>query len=192
MGPDTTIDDDELKSERAGTYRWSGEKNGFPMWLKLIVNKCKRKKGLVRAIVIDDLKLQDHLLTGGTQEDYEDANGWIYNLIGKPLLNNTSTTAYTLFNGQPTGEGIEILKDFKIFFAGETAEELEDLEDEWKRLSFQTEGVTNLAIYCGKHKEIVDRLNQLPGATIPLCKVFRRILKQLPNQVINILSYDKL
>ena len=161
-------DNGNYRSHPAG-FKWKGEKHQFTMWYKMIQSTCKTKKGLVRRIVCHGLTLDDYLDGADNDEaveltdDYELANTWIYQLIGRPLFNYEGSTAYSLFNSHPSGEGIEVLDDFKVFFDGNTAEEREDIEDEWRALSFQTDGVTGLATYLGMHKSYVDRLNDADG-----------------------------
>jgi len=68
-----------------------------------------------------------------------------------------------------------------VYFDGRTEEEVEDLEDEWRSVSFQSEGVRNLASYLALHRSYVQRLNQ-SGGNVSKTKAFRRVLKQLPHK----------
>ena len=141
--------------EDAGTkfspplFKWAGEKERFLIWHKLVTNACLMKGGLVKRIVCHGLTLTAYLREqGGNAENqrnatdkYERANSWVYQLVGKPLLEAPGSTAYSLYNSHRAGEGVEILNDFLTFFAGKTEEEIEDIEDEWKQLNFSSDGV---------------------------------------------------
>ena len=154
---------DHGRSQPSG-FRWKGEKHQFPMWYKMICSACRTKRGLVRRIVCQGLTLPEFLGEVGDGDDrdefeerFEYANTWLCTLIGRPLFHYEGSTAYSLFNSHPAGEGIAVLEDFKIFFDGNTAEEREDIEDQWRALTFGSDGVTGLATYLGMHKSYVDR-----------------------------------
>ena len=186
-------DDDEERKRSSQHIAWGGEKEGYRVWYKLVYTRCRLKKGLVKRIVCSGLLLEDFKKEeDNSQEDetaedlFDDAEAWIYNLVGTALSKNDTSTAYSLFDSVEIGAGSQILKDFQEFFDGSTEEEIEDLEDAWKLISFASDGVTGLATYMSKHANFVRRLNQDNGTNISQSKAFRRVLKQLPPKYISI------
>jgi hypothetical protein len=164
------------------TINWDGEKKGFRMWQNMIMNRCRQKGGLVKRIALDKLPLDVYLQEQGAQEEeYEVANCWLYGFIGEPLLDKSDSIAYSLLDGQEPGQGLAVLQDFQVYFDGRTMEEVEDIDDQYRRISFQSEGVQNLASYLALHRSYVQRLNQ-SGAVISRTTAFRRVLKQLPQK----------
>ena len=182
---DERDDEHEAKGGTVPLYKWGGEREGFDTWHKLVRGRCRRKGGIYRKIAIDHLQLEEHLEAGGSKEEYEYANSWLYEVLGKPLLGDgeepPTSTAYTLFGAFEDGQGLDVLMDFKATFAGNTEEELEDLEDKWKATNFKSQGVTGLATFLSVMDKQVRRLNDGPGQKITQCKAFRRVLKQLPD-----------
>jgi hypothetical protein len=162
--------------------KWDGERKGFRSWYKFIRNRAVISQGLVRRIVMEQLTLMDYMTEDGADEDeYVVANAKVFQLVGEPLMQHQSSTAYSLLAGIDVGDGLSLLGDFLVYFDGRTEEEVEDLEDQWRDVSFQSDGVVNLATYLSLHADYVLRLNQ-SGANISRTKAFRRVLKQLPQQ----------
>jgi len=175
-------DDDEKSSNSTGVkiLKWGGEKNGFLLWQKLIQNRAVMKGGLIKKIVIDELSLEDHVAGGGDEDKYLYADAWVYELVGAPLLEKLESTACAMFAGFPAGQGGKVLHDFQNYFAGDDDEDAEDLQDEWKQVSFQTDGVTSLATFMAKMNDYVQRINNCEGVVITPCQALKRVLKQLP------------
>ena len=180
-------DDYEDKKTLNQHIAWGGEKEGYRVWYKLVYNRCGLKKGLVKRIICGGLLREDFLSEKDNAEDhetaeelFEHANAWVYNIIGTTLSKNNESTAYALFDAVEIGAGQQLMQDFQEFFDGRTEEEIEDLEDQWKQVSFITDGVTGLATYMALHANYVRRLNQDNGTRISQSKAFRRVLKKLP------------
>ena len=177
-----TGSEDDQDSFSKFRIKWNGEKQGFRTWYGFIQNRAIVRQGLVERIVLEGLTLDKYLLEdedGGKQ--YRRANALVYQMVGEPLMEFQKSTAYSLLYGHAVGDGYSVLQGFLVYFDGRTEEEIEDLEDQWRNVSFQTAGVGNLATYLAVHMDYVRRLNN-SGAQISRIKAFRRMLKQLPDQ----------
>ena len=98
VSDDDEHDDRDAHGGTVPLYKWAGEREGFDTWHKLVRGRCRRKGGIYRKIAIDLLQLEEHLGAGGSEEEYEYANPWLYEVLGKPLLGDgeeppTSTDA---------------------------------------------------------------------------------------------------
>jgi len=152
------------------------------MWFGFMKNRAMIKGDLIQRIVVEGLTLERYLVEDGEgRRKYEKANAKVYQMVGEPLLKYPKSMAYSLLAGETVGDGLAVLENFVVYFDGRTEEELEDLEDNWRDVSFQSAGVVSLATYLAKHKGFVSKLNA-SGGNVSRTKAFRRVLKQLPQQ----------
>ena len=95
--------------------KWDGERKGFRSWYKFIRNRAVISQGLVRRIVMEQLTLMDYMTEDGADEDeYVVANAKVFQLVGEPLMQHQSSTAYSLLAGIDVGDGLSLLGDFLV------------------------------------------------------------------------------
>ena len=119
MGPANDEDDYEDKKN----VLWDGEAEGFDIWIRLVENRCRMKGGLVKKIFAGTLSMEEHLAKfpidehEEEEEKFEQAEGYLYNLLVKTVAKKVSSTAYSIvLMAGDTFEGSKILKEYRTVF----------------------------------------------------------------------------